>query len=92
MKGKTPADELRACSRALDWLQFYDGLDARLRRERDYDIMPYIPYSFVAWNPIFAAVANKTPEWPRVDYEVRLPAAERYAGTQGYPANDISLL
>lgn len=70
LKGKTPADELRACSRALDWLQFYDNLDARLRRDRDYDIMPYIPYSFIAWNPIFAAVANKTPEWPRVDFEV----------------------
>merc|ERR1712093_754417 len=32
--------------------------------------MPYIPYAFVPWNPLFAAVSNKTPEWPKVDYEM----------------------
>lgn len=70
LHGKTPADELRACNRALEWLQFYDDLDARLRSQQEYDIMPYIPYTFVPWNPIFAAVANKTPMWPHVDYDV----------------------
>jgi hypothetical protein len=70
LTGKTPADEMRAVSRALDWLQSYDQFSKRLYTERDYDILPYIPFTFVAWNPLFAAVANKTPEWPRIDYEV----------------------
>jgi chromosome transmission fidelity protein 18 len=56
----------------LEWLGHYDRFDQQLRTAREYDIMPYIPYTFVAWNPLFASVANKTPEWPKVDYEVRL--------------------
>lgn len=68
---RAPADGMQAVTRALEWLEFYDGLDRRLRTDREYDIMPYIPYAFVAWNPLFAAVSNKTPDWPKVDYDVR---------------------
>lgn len=71
LKIKSPADGLGAVCKALDWLEFYDRLDGRMKSDREYDVMPYIPYAFVPWNPLFAAVSNKTPEWPRVDYEVR---------------------
>lgn len=70
LKVKSPPDGFRAFAKGLEWLDFYDRLDSRIRSEREYDVMPYIPYAFVAWNPLFAAVSNKTPEWPRVDYEV----------------------
>jgi len=67
---KSPADGLNAICKALDWLQYYDRLDGKMKSDREYDVMPYIPYAFIPWNPLFAAVSNKTPEWPRVDYEV----------------------
>lgn len=45
-------------------------MESQLRKSREYDIFPYLAYSFPAWNPLFAAVSNKTPEWPKIDYEV----------------------
>ena len=70
LKVKAPVDGLNAITKSLDWLSFYDRMDSQLRSSREYDIMPYLAYSFPDWNPLFAAVSNKTPEWPKIDYEV----------------------
>lgn len=58
-------------NKALDWIAFYDQLDGNLKSERNYDLMPYIPYTFVHWHPLFASHTNKSVEWPKADYDVR---------------------
>ncbi|KAJ8296404.1 Chromosome transmission fidelity protein 18 [Rhodotorula toruloides] len=40
---------------ALDWIYLYDQLDNRLRSEREYELLAYVPYSFVAWYPLFSS-------------------------------------
>lgn len=55
---------------ANDWLFMYDLLDGRLRSERDYELLAYIPYTFVPWHKIFASIAPITLAFPKSDYEV----------------------
>ncbi|KAH8920215.1 P-loop containing nucleoside triphosphate hydrolase protein [Atractiella rhizophila] len=59
---------------ALDWLAFFDSLDSRIRTERDYELMAYMPYSVTAWYPIFGSAKGfggdeVKLEWPKEDYE-----------------------
>lgn len=66
---KWPVDGWHTINNAFDWLHFYDLLDKNMRSERNYEVIPYLPYSQVPWHPLFAAVSNKPIEWPRTDYE-----------------------
>lgn len=56
---------------AHDWLFLYDRLDGRLRSDRDYELLAYVPYTFVPWYKLFSSHTAKALEFPRTDYEVR---------------------
>lgn len=58
--------------KALDWLWLYDQLDHRLRSEREYELLAYVPYAFVAWYPLFSSQVPNPVELPKTDYEVSL--------------------
>lgn len=57
-------------SEALDWLYFFDRLDGKLRTDRDYELLGYVPYSFVPWYPLFSSQTPNPVELPKTDYEV----------------------
>ncbi|BGP22340.1 hypothetical protein Rt10032_c07g3187 [Rhodotorula toruloides] len=57
---------------ALDWIWLYDQLDNRLRSEREYELLAYVPYSFVAWYPLFSSQVPNPVELPKTDYEMYL--------------------
>ncbi|GAA6044332.1 hypothetical protein NBRC10512_004645, partial [Rhodotorula toruloides] len=50
----------------------YDQLDNRLRSEREYELLAYVPYSFVAWYPLFSSQVPNPVELPKTDYEMYL--------------------
>lgn len=54
---------------SLDWLFFYDRLDSKLRSDRDYELLGYVPYAFVPWHKLFASHTQKHLEFPKTDYE-----------------------
>lgn len=54
-------------------MYFYDRLDGRIKAEQDYELMGYVPYAFVPWYKLFSSSTNRTIEFPKMDYEVRLP-------------------
>ena len=56
---------------ALDWLYFFDRLDGNLRTDRAYELLGYVPYSFVPWYPLFSSQTPNPVELPKTDYEVR---------------------
>lgn len=56
---------------AHDWLFLYDRLDSRLRSDRDYELLAYVPYTFVPWYKLFSSHTAKALEFPKSDYEVR---------------------
>ncbi|GJN87911.1 hypothetical protein Rhopal_000866-T1 [Rhodotorula paludigena] len=57
---------------ALEWLWLYDQLDTRLRAEREYELLAYVPYSFVPWYPLFSSQVARPVELPKTDYEMYL--------------------
>jgi chromosome transmission fidelity protein 18 len=56
---------------ALDWLFLYDRLDGRLRSDRNYELLAYMPYAFVPWYKLFSSHSSAPLEFPKSDYEVR---------------------
>ncbi|GAA6010908.1 hypothetical protein JCM11491_004595 [Sporobolomyces phaffii] len=59
-------------SDALDWLYFFDRLDGKLRSDRDYELLGYVPYAFVPWYPLFSSQTPNAVELPKTDYEMYL--------------------
>ncbi|GAA5862595.1 hypothetical protein JCM8547_002120 [Rhodosporidiobolus lusitaniae] len=57
---------------ALDWLFLYDQLDSRLRSEREYELLAYVPYAFAPWYHLFSSATPKPVENPKTDYEMYL--------------------
>ncbi|GAA5833833.1 hypothetical protein JCM5353_003070 [Sporobolomyces roseus] len=57
---------------ALDWLYFFDRLDGNLRTDRAYELLGYVPYSFVPWYPLFSSQTPNPVELPKTDYEMYL--------------------
>ncbi|BGP13306.1 Chromosome transmission fidelity protein 18 [Rhodosporidiobolus nylandii] len=57
---------------ALDWLFLYDRLDGRLRSEREYELLAYVPYAFAPWYHLFSSQVPKPVELPKTDYEMFL--------------------
>lgn len=57
---------------ANDWLFMYDLLDGRLRSERDYELLAYVPYTFVPWHKLFGSTTPNDLAFPKSDYEVSL--------------------
>lgn len=54
---------------ALDWLYLYDRLESKLRSDRDYELLSYVPFAFVGWHKLFASHTAKPLEYPKADYE-----------------------
>lgn len=68
---------------AGDWLFIYDRLDGRLRSDRDYELLGYVPYTFVPWYHLFSSHTSAQLEFPKADYDVseeqlRLPQSQLY--------------
>ncbi|GAA6038469.1 hypothetical protein JCM8097_004581 [Rhodosporidiobolus ruineniae] len=57
---------------ALDCLFFYDRIDGRLRAEREYELLAYVPYAFAPWYSLFSSQVPKPVELPKTDYEMYL--------------------
>ncbi|GAA6000732.1 hypothetical protein JCM10207_004630 [Rhodosporidiobolus poonsookiae] len=57
---------------ALDWLFFFDRADNRLRSEREYELLGYVPYAFAPWYHLFSSQVPNAVELPKTDYEMYL--------------------
>ncbi|GAA5925020.1 Ctf18p [Sporobolomyces koalae] len=68
----TDNESFSRLSDALDWLHFFDRLDDKLRADRDYELLGYVPYSFVPWYPLFSSQTPNPVELPKTDYEMYL--------------------
>ncbi len=53
-----------------DWLHFAQTLLDSPYRLGTYELMGFVPWTFVPWHHQFANTHNLTPEYPRADYEV----------------------
>jgi chromosome transmission fidelity protein 18 len=67
----TNAESFPRIDKALEWLFLYDRLDSRLRSEREYELLAYVPYSFAPWYSLFSSQVPKEVERSKTDYEVR---------------------
>lgn len=55
----------------LTWMDWGNEMQDRAFSNGLFDLMGYVPWSFVKWNTLFANTVNTLPEWPRVEYEQR---------------------
>ncbi|CAO1622886.1 unnamed protein product [Jaminaea pallidilutea] len=56
----------------LGWVDWGLDLQDKAFGGGMFDLMGYVPWSFVKWHTLFANTVNALPEWPKVDYEHRL--------------------
>ncbi|KAM0788007.1 hypothetical protein ACM66B_006207 [Microbotryomycetes sp. NB124-2] len=66
---RTMIDTWPRIQEALDWMFLYDRLDGRLRADRDYELLAYVPYTFVPWHKMFSSYSNEPLAFPTSDYE-----------------------
>ncbi|GAA5932082.1 hypothetical protein JCM3775_004236 [Rhodotorula graminis] len=74
-------------SDALDWIHLYDRIDSRLRAEREYELLAYVPFSFVAWYPLFSSQTPKHVELPKTDYEMYLQRTAHQEVAEAFTQN-----
>ncbi|GAA5930725.1 hypothetical protein JCM1841_004748 [Sporobolomyces salmonicolor] len=74
-------------NQALDWLFLYDQLDHRLRTERDYELLAYVPYTFVSWYPLFSSQVPNPVELPKTDYEMYLQRVAHQEVAEAFTQN-----
>ncbi|BGP37138.1 Chromosome transmission fidelity protein 18 [Rhodotorula kratochvilovae] len=74
-------------SDALDWIDLYDRIDGRLRAEREYELLAYVPYAFVAWYPLFSSQTPKQVELPKTDYEMYLQRTAHQEVAEAFAQN-----
>ncbi|CBQ73206.1 related to CTF18-Chromosome Transmission Fidelity factor [Sporisorium reilianum SRZ2] len=55
-----------------DWLYFGQSISTRAWSHGNYELLGFMPWTFVCWHLLFAHVGNALPEYPRVDYENHL--------------------
>lgn len=67
---------IKNLNRVHDWLAHYDGLQARVLRNQEFELMPYLSYAVVPWHSHMASMANagRAVEYPKTDYEAYLKA------------------
>ena len=61
---------------ALEWLSAFDTMSGAMRSEREYALMPYLPYTVVPFFPLFAERGGPKVERPKADWEVRFLTSE----------------
>ncbi|GAA5979308.1 hypothetical protein JCM10908_002874 [Rhodotorula pacifica] len=74
----TNAEALPRIVRALDWIWLYDQLDHRLRSEREYELLAYVPFAFVAWYPLFS---SQIPNPMYLQRQAHQEVADAFAGS-----------
>lgn len=52
-----------------DWLHFGQSISHRAWSQGNYELLGFMPWSFVSWHLLFAHVGNALPEYPKVDYD-----------------------
>ncbi|EPQ30324.1 uncharacterized protein PFL1_01850 [Pseudozyma flocculosa PF-1] len=69
-------DGWRRFRRAHEWLDFGQAVSAKAWSSGggSFELLAYLPWSFVPWHLLFANSVNPLPEYPRVDYEMHLRA------------------
>lgn len=70
LSAKSTSDDWAKITEVHDWLFLYDRLDGRLKADRDYELLPYVPYTFVPWYKLFSSHTARPIEFPKADYEV----------------------
>ena len=56
----------------------FDTLSGTMRTEREYALMPYLPYTIVPFYPLFAERGGPRVERPKADWEVRPYTVEEW--------------
>ena len=56
--------------KAHEWLHFGQKINQTIYSMGTYEMLSFMPWSFVCWHLLFANVGNALPEYPKVDYEV----------------------
>ncbi|GAA5879108.1 hypothetical protein JCM3774_005574 [Rhodotorula dairenensis] len=74
----TNAEALPRIVKALDWIWLYDQLDHRLRSEREYELLAYVPFAFVAWYPLFS---SQVPNPMYLQRQAHQEVADAFAGS-----------
>ncbi|GAA5965764.1 hypothetical protein JCM8115_000918 [Rhodotorula mucilaginosa] len=74
----TNAEALPRIVDALDWIWLYDQLDHRLRSEREYELLAYVPFAFVAWYPLFS---SQVPNPMYLQRQAHQEVADAFAGS-----------
>jgi len=67
---RTHDASFRAYEQAQDWLATYDLMNGAIRADREYDVLPYLPYILTAFHPLFRMKGGGKVERPKVDWEV----------------------
>lgn len=57
-------------SKAANWLATFDTFSGIMRSEREYGLLPYLPYSLVPFYPLFSERGGSKVERPKADWEV----------------------
>lgn len=55
-----------------DWLHFGQSITSRAWSQGNFELLGFMPWSFVCWHLLFAHVGNALPEYPKADYENHL--------------------
>ncbi|PWN50508.1 P-loop containing nucleoside triphosphate hydrolase protein [Violaceomyces palustris] len=66
---RTSDDGWKRFERVHDWLDFGQNLHQKIWSGGHYELMGFLPWTFVPWHLLFANSGNALPEYPRVDYE-----------------------
>lgn len=59
-----------AYEKAHEWLSTYDNFSNGIWQDREYAVMPYLPYFMTAFHPLFATKGGPKLEWPKMDWDV----------------------
>lgn len=78
---RTSDDGWKRYRAAHDWLHFGQSINDKVWAHGNYELLGFMPWSFVCWHLLFANVGNSLPEYPKVDYEnhVKLSAFNELA-------------
>ena len=56
--------------KAAEWLATFDTFSGTMRSEREYGLLPYLPFSLVPFYPLFNERGGSKVERPKADWEV----------------------
>ncbi|PVF95198.1 P-loop containing nucleoside triphosphate hydrolase protein [Serendipita vermifera] len=58
-----------AYEKAHDWLSHYDTFSVGMLQDREYALLPYLPYTLTPFHPLFATKGGPKLERPKMDWE-----------------------